>query len=81
MAELIYFPGWIREVNIKLASLTNRTLSARDFNYPWIEVFLVGVAAADAAILALQADGFIIEGLPAWAMKLNGPTLLVEVQP
>ncbi|MBE7473171.1 MAG: hypothetical protein DPW09_33350 [Anaerolineae bacterium] len=72
MPPLIEYPAWLIQVNQVLAKLTNNILSAEDFDYPWIEAFLKNQEPAEAAKAALEADGFIIEKLPAPAMLLKG---------
>lgn len=71
MASLTHYPHWLGEVNSYLARLTNRVFSAEDFDYPWIVAFLKNREPEDAAKEALEADGFIIEKLPAPAMLLT----------
>ncbi|MCQ3980735.1 MAG: hypothetical protein DPW09_45625 [Anaerolineae bacterium] len=74
MAQLIDYPAWLLKVNAELGNLTNNILSAEDFDYPWIESFMANMEADAAARQALEADGFIIEKLPAPIMLLKGVT-------
>jgi hypothetical protein len=71
-ASLTDYPGWLQAVNTELARLSNDIFSAEDFDYPWIEKFMADVDAVNAAHEALADDGFIVENLPAPAMRRRG---------
>jgi hypothetical protein len=68
MTELLNYPSWLKDVNECMSLLTMGFHSAEDFDYPWIESYLAGKSAKKAAEAALQADGYVIEQLPAPAM-------------
>lgn len=65
---------WLAEVNSILGRLTNQVLSAEDFDYPWIEVWMKGKEPEQAATEALEGDGFVVEKLPAPAMLIKEST-------
>jgi hypothetical protein len=72
MASLTDYPAWLQAVNAELARLSNNIFNAEDFDYPWIEKFMADMVAVDAAHEALRLDGFIVENLPAPAMRRGG---------
>ncbi|MCK6625565.1 MAG: hypothetical protein L6R45_10365 [Anaerolineae bacterium] len=74
MPSLIQYPAWLTQVNEELRRLTAGLLSAEDFDQPWIELFYANTSSKAAAKAALEADGFIIEKLPAPIMLLKGVT-------